>query len=777
MFFKKRIVVSAGTYDRLVLITQGNEELMLCVGAVALTQLHWRFSEHENPCVGVYAKGSQCRAVTVQAGLTVKAALFAFKELIHHQRDDVPASVLTTLVIKSGANHLSQAPESICATLESSGKEIVIECAEAAGKETLLEAISDVFDFFLSKMLSELDSPLYSLPVIDAQKTIAGKKGGLENVPDFKAELYGLCATYAPRLALYNASRQLTYEQLWHSVMHLADALKHHGVRPGSVVAIYCQCDIDPVLLMLATLCTGACYVPLDPAYPLDVLRDYLTESGVSYIVADDVTYPTAQQLSHTQTLLKIRELLDSKIIGVGDFLPVTKDRMAYVIFTSGSTGKRKAVGVSVSALLKSTHGRVQYYGAAQDNVRNMLIASISFDSSIGVIYGSLFAGEALFLPVAGSEKDVNLTLEAIEAQAVTSLLTLPSYVKLLVEADSIARRSKGLQRVICAGEALEKSLVNALCHQRDGLAVFNEYGPTEGTVWSTVNRVNAEESEVNVSIGYAHANNSVYILDEHLNELPPGIEGELYIGGETLAIGYLNDARETATRFIPNPFSDNGSRLYRTGDRVSRTASGALDYLGRSDRQLKISGYRVSLAELEDKAVCIAGVHEAAAVVADKSAGNIQLFICADHPVAEFTHSLKLIMPAHAIPSTVMLMDVLPRLPNRKIDYQTLTQMAVAQAARASADGDESRQESLETYLSTLWQSILKVEITEPSQDFFELGGSSIKAIMVLNRIQKKIGRTLYIGSTFEQPTISGMANYLRANFSDALLEANMQV
>jgi amino acid adenylation domain-containing protein len=665
----------------------------------------------------------------------------------------------------------------MCFTLESGGKQIVVECAEASGKENLLEAISDVLDFFLGRMLGELDSLLFSLPVIDAPQAVAVRNGARKNDTDFKGELHGLCVAYAQRIALYDATRQLTYQQLWRSVAHLTGALKYHGVRPGDVVAIYCQRDIDPVLLMLATLCAGACYVPLDPAYPLEVLQDYVTESGVSFLVVDDFAHPNSEKVSRTNTVLKLRDLLESTIIGVGDCEPITTDRMAYVIFTSGSTGKRKAVGVTVSALLQSTYGRVQYYGRAQDGVRNILIASISFDSSVGVIYGSLFAGEALYIPTAGSEKDVNLILDAIEANAVTSLLTLPSYVKLLVEADSDARRSKGLQRVICAGETLEKSLVNALYHQRDGLTVFNEYGPTEGTVWATVNRVLAEKSEPDVSIGYVHPNNSVYVLDENLNLLPPGIKGELYIAGETLAVGYLNDVHETASRFLPNPFSASGSRLFRTGDRVSRTATGALHYHGRFDRQLKISGFRVSLSELEEKAISIAGVHEAAAAIADKNTGNIKLFIRADISVAEFFKLLKSKMPAHAIPSTVSLLEALPRLPNRKTDYQALTEMAVAEALRSSKPNDDSRYESLETYLFTLWRSILKVEITEPSQDFFEMGGSSIKAIMVLNRIQKKIGRTLYVGAAFEQPTITGMANYLKINFSEALLEANMHV
>lgn len=775
MSFKERIVVSAEVYDRLVLITKGNEELMLCVYAVALTHLYARFSEGENPCVALYTQSRTCRFVSKQSSLTVKAALYEMKERIQQQIDDIAPGVITDVIVKSETSHCLDASERTCFILENGGKQIVVGCTEISGKENLLKAISGVLNFFLGEMLGELDSLLFSVPVVDVPQVVAARNGVQKKYTDFKSELREVCVAYAKKTALYDTTRQLTYEQLWHSVMHLTGALKYKGVRPGDVVAIYCQRDIDPVLLMLATLCAGACYVPLDPAYPLEVLQDYITESGVSFLVVDDFAYPNSEKISRTSTVLKLGELLESPIIGVGDCEPITADRMAYVIFTSGSTGKRKAVGVTVSALLQSTYGRVQYYGRAQDDVRNILIASISFDSSVGVIYGSLFAGEALYIPAADSEKDVNLILDAIEANAVTSLLTLPSYIKLLVEADPCGRRSKGLRRIICAGEALEKSLVTALYHHRDGLTVFNEYGPTEGTVWATVSRITAEEFESDVSIGYAHSNNSVYVLDENLNLLPPGIRGELYIAGEALAVGYLNDVNETASRFLPNPFSGNGARLFRTGDRVSRTAAGALHYYGRFDRQLKISGYRVSLPELEEKAISIAGVHEAAAVIADKETGNIKLFIRGDISISKVSEFLKSKMPAHAIPSTISLVDAFPRLPNRKTDYQALTKLAMAEALRSSGCGNDSGYESLENYLFTLWRTILKVEVTESSQNFFEMGGSSIKAIMVLNRIQKKIGRTLYVGAAFEQPTITGMTNYLKLNFSEALLEANM--
>ncbi|AVJ24097.1 non-ribosomal peptide synthetase [Pseudomonas sp. MYb193] len=776
MAFKDCIILSAETYDRLMLVTQGHEELMLCVSAVALTHLYARFSELKSPCVALCTQSGRYRFVKQLDNLTVKAALYAFKERIQQQVEDSASGASTDLIVTSTAGCAANAPDSLCFTLENGAKHIVVECVAVSRRKNLLMAISGVLDFFLGRMLCELDSVLSSLPVINIPQTITSAREVRNKTIDFESELYDLCVTYAKKIALYDATRELTFQQLWDSVQQLKGTLKHRGVRPGDAIAIYCLRDIDPILLMLAALCVGACYVPLDPGYPLEVLQDYISESGISFIVVDDFAQPHVEKISKVHPILKLRELLESPIISVSNCGPNTIDRVAYVIFTSGSSGKRKAVGITISALLQSTRARVEYYGCDQGEVRNILIASISFDSSVGVIYGSLFSGEALFIPVAGSERDVNLILDTIEANAVTSLLTLPSYIKLLLEADQSSSRSKGLRRIICAGEVLEKTLVNALYHQRNELTIFNEYGPTEGTVWATVNRIIAEKPEPDISIGCAHSNNSVYVLDENLNLVPPEIEGELYIAGGTLAIGYLNDVSETASRFLPNPFSASGERLYRTGDRFSRTAAGALHYHGRLDRQLKISGYRVSLTELEEQAVSITGVQEAAAVIVEKDTGSIKLFIRADISVAEALDQLKAKVPTHAIPSSVTLIENFPRLPNGKNDYQKLAEIAVAEALRSNKNNEGHPIESLETYLFTLWQSILKVEITEPSVDFFELGGSSIKAIMLLNRIQKKIDRTLYVGAAFEQPTIIGMANYLKSNFSEALIDANIK-
>jgi len=347
---------------------------------------------------------------------------------------------------------------------------------------------------------------------------------------------------------------------------------------------------------VLGILKAGGAYVPLEPAYPQERLAMVLEESGAPMLVTQQ--HVVAGLPPHQADVVCLdsqwQEIAQEN--GHHPISPVQPENLAYVIYTSGSSGRPKGVCVTHRNLVHSTVARSIFY--RQPPGCFLLLSSFAFDSSVAGIFWTLCSGGTLVLPAEGLQRDPQALVRLVQEQSVSHLLSLPSLHALMLE---VAKKSElsTLKVVIVAGEACAPELVERHLEVMPGTGLYNEYGPTEATVWSSVYECQESANHETVSIGRPIPNARIYILDEDMRVVPIGVAGEIYIGGAGVARGYYRRPDETALRYLPDPFNGEG-RLYRTGDRARYRSNGEIEFLGRVDNQVKIRGYRIELGEIE---------------------------------------------------------------------------------------------------------------------------------------------------------------------------------
>jgi amino acid adenylation domain-containing protein len=396
--------------------------------------------------------------------------------------------------------------------------------------------------------------------------------------------------------ALWFNGHKLVYADLDKRANQLAHRLRSAGVKQNTIVGLCAERSFELFIGMLSILKAGGAYLPLDPKYPLERRAFMLQDADAQYVVAQaqfsDLFDGQKQQLF----TLTANDLIDAPETPPPDL--TQPGDLAYLIYTSGSTGKPKGVPVTHANLIHSTAARIEYY--PEKVKRFLLLSSFAFDSSIAGIFGTLCGGGALCLPAQGEEQDVNALADLIRRYQVSHLLSLPSlYSLLLTYSDPEQLRS--LEAVMVAGEACPTPLVKQHYSVLPDTTLYNEYGPTEGTVWCSVYRIPPELSSSTVPIGRPIQNMQLFILDAHLEPVPVGAAGELYIAGLGVVSGYLNRPELTAERFIEHHWEELGPvRLYRTGDLAKWLPDGNIEFLGRADHQVKIRGHRIELGEIE---------------------------------------------------------------------------------------------------------------------------------------------------------------------------------
>jgi amino acid adenylation domain-containing protein len=416
---------------------------------------------------------------------------------------------------------------------------------------------------------------------------------------------------HAPALAW--GTYQRTYAELEHTANQLAHLLRAAGVQPGVSVVLCLERSPDLLVAMLATLKAGGAYVPLDPAYPGERLAWIIREVAAPLVLTQSQlvdSIPTG--IAQLIVIDQISDLLNRQPAQRPERLASLDDR-AYIIYTSGSTGRPKGVPVSQRQLLFSTHARLNYYQG--HNQRFLLLSSAAFDSSVAGIFGTLCSGGTLCLPAPREEQDIAKIAALIEQHAITDTLCLPSLYQVLLEyADDFQLRS--LRTVIVAGEACLPALVALHTERLPHAKLYNEYGPTEGTVWATVQHVEATGSGL-VPIGRPIAHMQAYILDTQQQPVPIGIPGELYLAGAGVVDGYFNRPDLTTERFFELELEPGlRPRLYRTGDLARWLSDGTIQFLGRVDQQLKLRGFRIEPGEIEQALLEHPTIQQAAVVV-----------------------------------------------------------------------------------------------------------------------------------------------------------------
>ena len=558
-------------------------------------------------------------------------------------------------------------------------------------------------------------------------------------------ELFEQQAAAKPHaVALVHKDEQLTYRELNERANKLARHLRTLGTGPESLVGVCLERSAEAVVAILGILKAGGAYLPLDPSYPRERLSWMLADAGAQIVITEEYMERNAEEIE-TQINADLRTTING-------------ENLAYVIYTSGSTGKPKGVLISHRNLVHSTFARFRYYQERLDSF--LLLSPFAFDSSVAGLFWTLCRGGMLVIPEEDSHQDPAYLAELIERHSVSHLLGLPAFYELILR-EARPRQLTSLRAVIVAGEPCPAELVQHHAETLPHAALFNEYGPTEATVWSSVYRfVPAAPFCGSVSIGRPVANTQIYVLDSQLQPVPIGVTGEVYIGGDGVAHGYLNHSDQTAERFVPNAFNARpGARFYRTGDLARFLADGNIEYIGRNDFQVKLRGYRIELSEIELALTQHPDVRESV-VLANKTNERLTAYVVLKEISSATTKQLKDFLkerlPEYMLPTSFVVLDALPLTTTGKVDRNALPTDQIGVEAN---ENYLAPQTPLEQVLAGIFSQILSLERIGADDSFFDLGGHSLLATQILSRVREAFQLELPLRKFFRAPTVAGLA------------------
>ncbi|HEX2094113.1 MAG TPA: amino acid adenylation domain-containing protein, partial [Longimicrobiaceae bacterium] len=549
----------------------------------------------------------------------------------------------------------------------------------------------------------------------------------------------------------------LPYGELDARANRLAHALRARGVGPETRVGVCLDRTPDLPVALLGVLRAGGAYVPLDPAHPADRLRYVLEDSGAALVLT---SRGLAERLPASVARMELdagRAALDARPPHP-PAVPVAPENPAYVIYTSGSTGRPKGVLVEHRSLAAFLLAMRREPGMAAEDVL-LAVTTPAFDIAGLELFLPLVVGARTVLADRATAADPRLLALALDLSGATVMQATPATWRMLLDGGWEGR--PGL-RALCGGEALLPGMAERLLERVAEL--WNVYGPTETTVWSTAHRV--EGSGKTPPIGRPIAGTRVYVLDDGGAPVPPGLPGELCIGGAGVARGYLGRPELTAERFVPDPFSpEPGARMYRTGDRVRWLPRGELEYLSRIDQQVKVRGFRVEPREVEAALETYPGVREAVVVVRETRPGDPRLvgYVVpqgdAAVSVAELREWVRGRLPEYMVPSAVVVLDAFPLTPSGKLDRRSLPAPEPAPAREYVAPRTR-----VEEVLAEIWAETLGVERVGVHANFFELGGHSLLAAQLVARI-RVLRVEVPVRQVFQSPTVAGLAESIVRN------------
>jgi amino acid adenylation domain-containing protein len=569
-------------------------------------------------------------------------------------------------------------------------------------------------------------------------------------------------------IAIIYGEEKLSYGDLERRANQLANHLRSLGVGPDCIVGLYLERSTEMMIGLLGILKAGGAYLPLDVGQPAERLEGILEDSGARVVVTKQgVGYLPAGRREVVRLDEDWERIADCS--GEAPEVKVGLENLAYVIYTSGSTGKPKGVLIRHHGLANSTLARFHYY--SEPVLSFILVPSFSFDSSVAVIYWTLCQGGTLVLPYERLERDPARLARLIAESHASHLLCLPTLYSLLLT-DTESGQMGSLKCVIVAGEACPPEVIERHSELLAGVRLFNEYGPTEGTVWSSVygDCSKLPRARATAPIGKPIANTQMYILDEELEPAPIGVKGEIYVSGAGLARGYLGNPGLTAERFIPNQFSGKcGEKLYRTGDVGRHQTGGNIEFVGRTDGQVKLRGYRIELGEIEAALKEHGSVRESAVITREDEKGDRRLvgYVVGERGVAaaELKRHLRERLPDYMIPEAVLVLESMPVTTSGKIDRKRLP--ALSDVRQSIEERFVAPRDVLEFQLAQIWESVLGVRPIGVRDNFFDLGGHSLLAPSLMARIQAVTGRDLPLSALFQGRTIEHLAAILRGEAS----------
>ncbi|MGH7824580.1 MAG: non-ribosomal peptide synthetase [Candidatus Binatia bacterium] len=627
-----------------------------------------------------------------------------------------------------------------------------------------IERMSAHFETLLEGMIAHPEKRLSTLPMLTRQE----QRTLLVEWNDTKREypqdecihrLFEEQAERAPdAVAVVYETQELSYRELNQRANQLAHYLKRLGAGGELLVGICMERSVEMIIGLLGILKAGGAYLPLDPSYPRDRLRFMIEDAQPASILTQQ---RLLEILPQQVTRLLCLDQCSDEVLAQSQDNPksgANSDNLAYVIFTSGSTGKPKGVQIShrgVINVLTDIRERLRLAGGDI----SLFVANLSFDISVMEVFLPLIAGASMIIVSRETATNPDLLVRKLASSGATVMHTTPAMWQLILQTGWQGSRNL---RVLCGGEALPPELAKELA--RRGSSVWNLYGPTETTIYSSAAPCLTGE---NVSIGRPIANTQIYLLDDHFQPAPIGVFGELYVGGDGLARGYLNSPAITAERFLPNPFSTvPGARLYKTGDLARYLTDGNIEYADRLDRQVKIRGFRIELGEIEAVLGQHPAVRQAAVLAREDIPGDKRLvaYLVLNEKSAGFINELrgflKQKLPDYMIPATFVTLDSLPLTVNGKIDRRALP--APDQTRPELEHGYAAPRTEAEEVLARIWAEVLKVERVGVHDDFFDLGGHSLLATQVASRVREALQVNVPLRLLFDKPTIAELAEVI---------------
>jgi amino acid adenylation domain-containing protein len=565
------------------------------------------------------------------------------------------------------------------------------------------------------------------------------------------------------KTAIISQENQLSYCELNELANSVARRLVRTGVQPGALVGISLNRSLEMVVALLGILKAGAAYVPLDPSYPEQRLNFLVEDSQVNIVV----TTHEFTELWHqhgVETLMVDVESLSAEGEDAGNpSLPLSAENRMYVIYTSGSTGNPKGV----EGTHRASMNRFSWMWNAYPFLDGEICCQktfLGFVDSIWEIFGPLLRGIPSVILPDEAVIDPAQMVELLSKYEVTRLVLVPSLLRVILEGvEDIQNRLPKLELWTCSGEMLPAELVSRFSQALPKATLLNIYGSSEVAADVTCHEIRRSERTGLVSIGKPISNVQVFVLDRHLNQVPVGVQGEIHIGGDCLAQGYFRRPELTAERFIEHQFEPGTAmRLFKTGDLGRYLPDGEIEYLARTDNQVKIRGIRVELGEIEAVLASEPKVQDAIVILADRNGQPRLTAYLEVRPglfpgVDELRRFMRSRVPEHMVPADYLVVDAFPLLPSGKVDRKAL---AVQSSARPIGDrGYVAPQTQTEERLAAIWQALLGAERVGSTDNFFELGGHSLMVMQVMARIRKEFEVEVPLRSLFEDPTIKGLA------------------
>ena len=640
--------------------------------------------------------------------------------------------------------------------------------------ETTIERLVQHFHSVLSTVAAQPELRLSQLPLLTADETELLSEWNdtavdYQSRPQLLHQLFEQQAARTPAAtALVFEETRLTYARVNERANQVAAYLQERGVSADTLVGVLMERSVEMVVALLGVLKAGGAYVPLDPEYPRERLSYMIDDAQIKVVLS-------------TENVLGALENNRAEVICLDSDWPaisqasmdnpldnVTEDNLAYAIYTSGSTGQPKGVMNSHRGICNRLHWMLDSFESdATDRVLQK--TPFSFDVSVWEFFWPLITGATLVMARPGGHRDSAYLLDMVEKEQITTLHFVPSMLQVFLEEKNLAARCGSLKRVICSGEALPYDLQERFFEQLD-VELYNLYGPTEAAVEVTSWKCEPHGRRRAVPIGRPIANTQMHILDKHLQAVPVGVTGDLYIGGVQVARGYLGRADLTAERFIPDPLNDKpGSRLYKTGDLARYWPDGEIEYVGRIDHQVKLRGFRIELGEIEATLADHPAVREQVVVVREDKRGEkflvAYLTVHNSHQPTnnELRSFLAEKLPEYMVPSSFLFLDALPLTSSGKVDHFKLP---APQLTDSEFEADYTGPRNVvEEVVSDIWIDALGLERVSVHSNFFSLGGHSLLATRITSQIRELFQIDIPLRSFLEASSVAKLSETIVAH------------